>query len=74
MSTTAIQCAEAAAIVGEGWRTLVDHLGIQKATQFVVLLERGKGDSVQEITEFWGNATIEEIHARVQAWKADLST
>ena len=43
---------------------------IQKATQFVLLLERGKGDSVQEIIDYGGNASIDEIHNRVVAWKA----
>lgn len=36
-------------LVEEGWKVLVERLGIQKATQFVILLERGKGDSVREI-------------------------
>jgi hypothetical protein len=26
---------------------------------------RGKGDSVKEITEYWGDTTIEEIHNRI---------
>jgi hypothetical protein len=56
-------------IVREGWEILVKNLGLQKATQFVVLLERGKGDSVKEIADFWGDATIEEIHHRVMEWK-----
>jgi len=57
-------------VVHEGWKILVERLGLQKATQFVVLLERGKGDSVKEITDYWGNAGIEEIHKRVTDWKA----
>jgi hypothetical protein len=57
-------------VVQEGWNILVERLGLQKATQFVVLLERGKGDSVKEITDYWGNAGIEEIHKRVTDWKA----
>ncbi len=35
-----------------------------------MLLERGKGDSIKEITEYWGNASIDEIHERVLLWKA----
>ena len=65
MNTTIIE----ADIVQEGWKILVAKLGLQKATQFVVLLERGKGDSVKEIDEFWGNAGIEEIYNRVTNWK-----
>jgi hypothetical protein len=73
MNTTAAMYAEANTIIGEGWKTLVEHLGLQKATQFVLLLERGKGDSVQEIAEYWGDASIDEIYAQVAAWKANLS-
>lgn len=73
MSTTAVMYAEANTIIGEGWKTLVEHLGLQKATQFVVLLERGKGDSVQEIAEYWGDASIDEIYTRVAAWKTEQS-
>jgi hypothetical protein len=56
-------------VVEEGWRVLVEQLGIQKATQFVILLERGKGDSVQEINDYWGDTSIDEIHNQVTAWK-----
>lgn len=58
-------------VVEEGWRVLVEQLGIQKATQFVMLLERGKGDSVQEISDYWGDTSIDEIHDQVTAWKTD---
>jgi hypothetical protein len=56
-------------VVEQGWRVLVEQLGIQKATQFVNLLERGKGDSIQEINDYWGDAGIDEIHDRVIDWK-----
>lgn len=56
-------------VVEEGWKVLVEQLGIQKATQFVILLESGKGDSIQEINDYWGDASIDEIHDRVSAWK-----
>jgi hypothetical protein len=65
MNTTTID----ADIVQEGWKVLVAKLGLQKATQFVVLLERGKGDSVKEINDYWGNANIEEIYSRIEDWK-----
>ena len=57
-------------IIQEGWKILVEKLGLQKATQFVILLERGKGDSVQEINDYWGDASIDEIHNEVMAWKS----
>jgi hypothetical protein len=56
-------------LVEEGWKVLVERLGIQKATQFVILLERGKGDSVREINDYWGDASINEIHDQVTTWK-----
>jgi hypothetical protein len=57
-------------VVQEGWEILVEKLGLEKATQFVILLERGKGDSVQEINDYWGDASIDEIHNKVMAWKS----
>ena len=65
MSTTTIESD----IIQEGWEVLVAKLGLQKATQFVVLLERGKGDSVKEINDYWGNASIDEIYHRIADWK-----
>jgi hypothetical protein len=70
MSTIAQNYFDAEITLKEGWEILVKNLGLQKATHFVVSLERGKGDSVKEIAEYWGDATIEEIHERVVAWKA----
>lgn len=56
-------------IIEEGWKILVEKMGLQKATQFVISLERGKGDSVQEINEYWGDASIDEIHNKIMGWK-----
>ena len=69
MNTTTIESD----IVQEGWKVLVAKLGLQKATQFVVLLERGKGDSVQEINDYWGSISIDEIYNRVADWKTKQS-
>jgi len=41
MSATTVMYTEADSIIREGWKILVERLGIQKATQFVILLERG---------------------------------
>jgi len=71
MNATTVMYTEADSIIREGWEILVERLGIQKATQFVILLERGKGDTVKEIAEYWGNASIDEIHNQVVAWKAE---
>jgi len=70
MSVTTETYIDTESILQEGWEILVKNLGLQKATQFVILLQRGKGDSVKEIAEFWGDAPIEEIHNRVIGWKA----
>ena len=56
-------------VVQEGWKLLVEQLGLQKATQFVILLEHGNGDSIQEINDYWGDANIDEIHHKVMNWK-----
>ncbi|MCI0622695.1 MAG: hypothetical protein L0387_13720 [Acidobacteria bacterium] len=66
MTTTTLD----ANLVQDGWRILVEQLGLEKAIQFVVLLERGKGNSVKEIADYWGDASIDEIHNRVTAWRA----
>ena len=68
MSTT--PAIDEDALVQEGWRTLVQELGLQKATKFVVLLEREKGDSVEEIGDYWGKSTLEQIHNEITNWKA----
>lgn len=66
MSTTTVDTN----LVHEGWQILVEKLGVQKATRFVVLLERGAGDSVLELQAYWGEASIDEIFQRVTNWKA----
>lgn len=66
MSTTTVIDAD---VVQEGWKILVERLGLQKATRFVILLERGKGDSVEEISDYWKDSSIDEIHSRIADWK-----
>jgi hypothetical protein len=38
--------------------------------QSILLLERGQGDSVEEIARYWGDKNIDEIHRQVIMWKA----
>ncbi len=66
--------AEAVTLLREGWSLLVNQLGVQKATEFVLLFERGKGDTVEEITRYWGDAGIDEIHDKVRSWKQRQSS
>ena len=69
MSTSTALPTETSNLLREGWELLVKHLGLTQAIQFVVLLERGKGDSIAEIKEYWGEASIDEIHQRIMQWK-----
>jgi len=69
MSTTAVITPETRSLLCEGWSVLVKQLGIQKATRFLLLLERGQGDSVEEIAQYWGDLSIDEIHHQVMMWK-----
>jgi len=62
--------ADANNSIHKGWKALVAQMGIQKATQFILLVERGKGDSVQEIVEYWQDASIEMIFDKINTWKA----
>jgi hypothetical protein len=48
---------------------LTQNLPPLKTIQFVHVIKRSKGDSVKEIADYWGNASIEEIHDRVIAWQ-----
>ena len=69
MSTSTTLPNETNDLLRKGWKVLVEQLGLPQATQFVVLLERGKGDSVAEIREAWGDASIDDIHTRIMQWK-----
>ncbi|MGH7597392.1 MAG: hypothetical protein ACREOI_13650 [bacterium] len=70
MSAVVKAYVDTQAVVREDWEILVKNLGLLKATQVVILLERGEGDSVKEIAEYWRDATIEEIYNRVKGWTA----
>lgn len=61
-------------LIRKGWQLLVEQLGVQNATQFVVLLERGKGDSVEEIARYWGQDSIEDIFSRVSEWMSQTGS
>ena len=55
-----------AAVIREGWNTLVKKMGIVKATRFLVAFERGEGDSVKEIKRFWRGKSLDEIYRTVK--------
>ncbi len=69
MSVTTTLPDETGDLLRKGWKVLVEQLGLPQATQFVVLLERGKGNVVAEIKEYWGDASLDDIHARILQWK-----
>jgi hypothetical protein len=54
------------AVVREGWKTLVNKMGVVKATRFLVAFERGEGDSVKEIKRFWRGKSLDEIYRTVK--------
>lgn len=55
-----------AALIREGWKTLVKKMGVAKATRFLVAFERGEGDSVKEIKRFWRGKSLDEIYRTVK--------
>ncbi|MCP4345596.1 MAG: hypothetical protein GY795_08720 [Desulfobacterales bacterium] len=69
MNATTTLSSEAISLLREGWQLLIEQLGIQKATQFIMLIERGQGDSVNEINSYWSDMSIEDIHHHVIKWK-----
>ncbi len=34
-----------------------------------IQLERGRGDTVENIIQYWGDMSIDEIHSQVISWK-----
>ena len=58
-----------AALIREGWKTLVKKMGVAKATRFLVAFERGEGDSVKEIKRYWRGKSLDEIYRTVKRAK-----
>ena len=61
--TKAISTTDSLAIIREGGQ--VEPL--LKTIPFIVLIERG--DTVQEIADYWRNSSIEYIHNKIMNWK-----
>lgn len=60
-------------LIRKGWHLLVEGLGHRGATKFIISIERGEGDSVKEIAQFWKDKTIDDIHEEIiQAKKKGL--
>ena len=52
-------------LIKKGWEILVEQLGINQATRFVVALERGEGDTILDVEKYWGDATVHDIHQQI---------
>lgn len=63
------ETTDAITLLRKGWALLVKQLGIKKATEFVILPERGHGDTVKDINQYWGNMSIDEIHSQMLSRK-----
>lgn len=50
----------------------MEQPSLQKITEPPVLLERGTGDSVKDISEYWGETHIDKIHSEILSWKEDI--
>lgn len=59
--------------IKKGWSILVSTLGIEKATRFIVGLERGEGDSVAELKALWKKKSARTIHREILDAKAKSS-
>lgn len=56
-------------LIREGWKALVNKMGVAKATRFLVAFERGEGDTVKEIKRFWRGKSLDEIYRTVKRGK-----
>lgn len=54
-------------IIVLGWEALVEKLGYADATRFIMLLDRGSGDSVQYFRDLWKGKTAEDIYREISA-------
>jgi len=60
---------ESLRIVVLGWKALVEKLGYADATRFVMLLDKGSGDSVQYLRDLWEGKTAEDIYRAMHEGK-----
>ncbi len=54
-------------LVSRGWNALVEKLGYADATRFVMLLDKGSGDSVKYFRDLWKDQSAEEIYRKMIA-------
>ncbi len=58
-------------LIQEGWEILVQNLGLFQATRFIVALERGEGDTILDVANYWGDANLHDIHKQILLAKAN---
>lgn len=56
-------------IMKEGWQALVKHFGYTYATAFLMSIEKGEGDSVEELGRRWDDRSVQEVHEEIMKWK-----
>ncbi len=54
-------------LVSRGWDALVKELGYADATRFVMLLDKGRGDSVKYFRDLWKDTSAKEIYQKMIA-------
>jgi hypothetical protein len=52
-----------------GWEALVEKLGYADATRFIMLLDKGSGDSVQYFRDLWEGKTAKDIYGEMNEGK-----
>lgn len=56
---------ESLRIIVLGWEALVEKLGYADATRFIMLLDKGSGDSVQYFRGLWEGKTAEDVYREI---------
>ncbi|MEF3273612.1 MAG: hypothetical protein K6356_04310 [Chloroflexus sp.] len=45
-------------LIEEGWKALVERLGVVNASRFVMLLDRRTGGALQHLQSLWGTRPL----------------
>ncbi|MBI4789413.1 MAG: hypothetical protein HY782_20480 [Chloroflexi bacterium] len=61
-------------LVSRGWDALVEKLGYADATRFVMLLDKGSGDSVKYFRDLWKDTSAEEIYRKMIARRQQVDS
>ena len=61
-------------LISRGWDALVKEMGYADATRFVMLLNKGSGDSVKYFRELWKDTSAKEIYQKVIVRRQKVGT